>query len=100
MPLDPQLVADHLGLESPDDRVIRATLAAQNWVERRRNGGDEVWQDAGIEQGGILYSALLYQSRSQPEGFAGYSELGNAETNTGEMMSNIFRLVPAAVVIA
>lgn len=100
MPLDPQLVAEHLGLPFPDDRLVRATAAAQSWVERRRDAGDEVWSDPGFEQGGILYASLLYQSRAQPEGFPGYSELGNSESGAGEMMSNIFRLVPAAVVTA
>lgn len=100
MPLDPQLVADHLGLAVPDDRVTRATEAAQSWVERRRDAGDEVWDDPAFEQGGVLYAALLYQSRAQPDGFPGYSDLGTADTSAGEAMANIFRLVPAAVVTA
>jgi hypothetical protein len=100
MPLDPQLVADHLGLTAPDDRVNRATAAAQAWVQRRRDSGDEVWGEPDFTQGGVLYASLLYQSRAQPEGFPGYSDLGNSETGTGEMMANIFRLVPAAVVTA
>lgn len=100
MPLDPNLVASHLGLSAPDERVNRATAAAQAWVQRRRDAGDEVWADPDFEQGGVLYASLLYQSRAQPEGFAGYSELGVSDTGTGEMMMNIFRLVPAAVVTA
>lgn len=100
MPLDPQLVATHLGLTAPDDRLLRATAAAQGWVQRRRDGGDEVWAEPDIEQGGVLYAALLYQSRAQPEGFPGYSDLGLSETGTGEMMANIYRLVPVAQVIA
>lgn len=97
VPLDPQRVADHLGVPV-DDRLTTATAAAQAWVERRRDAGDEVWAQPDIEMGGVLYASLLYQSRAQPEGFPGYSDLGNSDTGTGEMMMNIFRLVPAAVV--
>lgn len=98
MPLDPQKVADHLGLAAPDDRLLTATSAAQSWVERRRDAGDEVWAEPDFELGGVLYAALLYQSRAQPEGFPGYSDLGNSEVGTGEAMMNIFRLVPAAAI--
>lgn len=100
MALDPQDVAAHLGLTSPDDRCTSATVAAEAWVQRRRDGGSEVWSEPDFYMGGVLYASLLYQSRAQPEGFAGYSDLGNSDVGTGEMMMNIFRLVPAAVVTA
>ena len=77
MAVDPVDLADHLGV-TQDDRVDRAAAAATSWAEHRRSATDPVdlWADSDVSYGGLLYGALLYQSRSAPSGFSGYDESG------------------------
>lgn len=102
MALDPQKVADHLGLAAPDDRITAATEASQAWVEDRRSMTDPVdlWADPAVEQGGVIYAALLVQTRAQPQGMPGFDDLGAFGGDIGTAMSNVFRLVGSDPVIA
>jgi hypothetical protein len=100
--LTPADVATHLGASATDPRIISATDASRAWVQTRRCLTDPtmLWADAGIHQGGVLYAALLYQQRSQPQGFPGMDSLGAFGEDTGMTMANVYRLVGADVVVA
>lgn len=102
MPLDPALVAAHLGLAAADERVTAATMAAESWTQRRRSltDPDTLWAEPDTVHGAVIYAALIYQSRAQPDGFPGYSDLGTADTSAGEAMANVYRLVGSDPVIA
>jgi hypothetical protein len=97
-----QAVADYLGVPTTDGRMEACVLAAQAWVEKRRCKTDpvELWADASVVLGAVMYASLLYQQRSQPQGFPGMDALGTFPEDTGAAMSQIFRLVGADVVIA
>jgi hypothetical protein len=97
-----QAVADYLGVPTPDQRMEVCALAAQAWVEKRRSKTDrsELWLDSSVVLGAVMYAALLYQQRAQPQGFPGMDALGTFSEDTGAAMSQIFRLVGADVVIA
>jgi hypothetical protein len=101
MSLDPAKVAAELGV-TPDQRVIDCTAAAAAWVEARRCLTDPfvLWADPAVEHGGVLYATLLFKQRSQPQGFAGMDALGTFSEDTGAIMSQVYRLVGADVVIA
>jgi hypothetical protein len=73
--ITPEEVAAYLGVPV-DDRVEQSTDAAVDWVAKRRcnTGKDVLWHDADVRLGGVLFAALLYQSRATPLGIAGYDE--------------------------
>jgi hypothetical protein len=77
MSVDPKALAEFLSVKQ-GERVDQAAAAASSWVEKRRSATDPVdlWLDPAVAYGGVLYGALLYQSRSTPQGFAGYDETG------------------------
>jgi hypothetical protein len=97
-----QAVADYLGVPYADQRMEVCALAAQKWVERRRCLTDptELWGDADVVLGAVMYAALLYQQRAQPQGFPGMEALGNYPEDTGQAMTNIYRLVGNDPVVA
>lgn len=101
MSLDPAKVAAELGVPL-DQRVTDCALAAEAWVEARRCLTDptELWANAAVERGAVLYATLLHKQRSQPQGFAGMDALGTFADDTGATMSQVFRLVGADTVIA
>lgn len=101
MSLNPAKVAAELGV-TLDQRVTDSALAAQAWVEARRCLTDPaaLWADHAVERGAVLYAALLYKQRSQPQGFPSMDALGNFPEDTGATMSQVFRLVGADVVVA
>lgn len=100
--LDPQLVADHLGQAAPDDRITRATEAAERWVEERRSLTDPLTfvSAPDVIQGAIIYAGLLVQARAQGQGFPGFDDLGAYGGDIGAAMSNVYRLVGSDPVIA
>ena len=95
--LDPRDVAAHLGMASPDDQVASSTEAAEAQVELWREDLQlDSWCPPDVLKGGILYAALLYQSRNTPDGFAGFDE-GGGLIGVGDQqrMTMIYRLVGA-----
>src|SRR5262245_23546382 len=66
--------------DGPDDaRVEAVTAATSAAVERRRSDMDWSAIDgsnvpADIHYGSVVWASILYQQRSSPAGFAGYSE--------------------------
>lgn len=99
----PADVAAHLGVpyDATDVRLVSATAAANAWVEDRRSLTDplHLWESARVIQGAILYAGLIYQSRSQPEGFPGFSDLGTYSEDYGQSMVQVHRLVGVDVVV-
>lgn len=100
-PITPDDVADFLGTPV-DDRMTRATDAAVAWVTKRRcnTAPADLWPDADVRQGTVMYAGLLYTSRAQPQGFPGMSDLGTYSEDTGQAMVQIYRLVGADPVVA
>jgi hypothetical protein len=100
--IDPQRLADQLGLLFADERCTVALAAAESWVQKRRSLTDptELWVEPDVIAGTLMYAALLYQQRSQPQGFAGMDQLGSYGEDTGMAMSQVFRLVGSDAVIA
>jgi hypothetical protein len=81
----------HLGIPA-DDRMTHALDASQAWCQRQRPDLDATTPtSADVHTAVILYAALLYRARSSPQGFDGYSELGDYDT--GDAMSNVYRLL-------
>jgi hypothetical protein len=97
-----QAVADYLGLTVVDDRMELSARAAQRWVERRRSKTlpARLWASEDVLLGAVMYAALLYQQKGQPQGFSGMDALGTYSEDTGMAMAQIFRLVGADPVIA
>jgi hypothetical protein len=77
MSVDPADLAEHLGLPE-DPRMVSASEAATSWAEKRRSNTEptDLWAEPDVTYGATLYAALLYQSRSAPQGFSGYDETG------------------------
>jgi hypothetical protein len=95
--LDPEDVADYLGLAEVDTRVTLATDAVAAHVERLRSdldfsGAVEIPQD--VIYGSILWASLYYQQRTSPSGFSGY---GDGADLVGEILGSrkgdIYRLI-------
>jgi hypothetical protein len=95
MTLDPQKVANHLGVPAPDGRMVDLTRAAQVWVERRRSATDpiDLWLDPAVVEGAVRLAALWYTQRAQPQGFPGIDDLGNFSDDTGNAWADIYRMV-------
>jgi hypothetical protein len=68
-------IGEYLGVPV-DERMELCAQAARVWVENRRcnTPPEQLWQSADVVLGGILYGALLYQSRATPLGISGYEE--------------------------
>jgi hypothetical protein len=100
--IEPQKVADYLGLAYPDDRVTAATVAAQRWVEKRRCLTDpiDLWIEPDVVLGTLILASLFYQQRAQPQGFPGIDDLGNFSDDVGNAWANIYRLVGQDPVVA
>ena len=78
--IDTQDVLDALGLDVTGPNLDRAVVAAEAHVASWR---DDVTDWAVVKQthpslyeAGVQAAALLYQSHTTPEGFAGFNELG------------------------
>jgi hypothetical protein len=97
-----QAVADYLGVAVPDQRMEVCARAAQKWVEKRRSNTDPttLWADPDVVLGAVMYAALLYIQRAQPQGFPGLDDLGNYSDDVGQAMANIYRLVGSDPVVA
>jgi hypothetical protein len=93
--VDAAKVAAELGLAAPDDRCIAATSAAEAWARKRRFRADPetLFAEPDVYLGTVLYAALLYKQRTQPQGFAGVDVLGTFSEDTGAAMSQIMRLI-------
>lgn len=75
-----------------DGRMPAALAASLAWCHRQRPDlglTDPVKAD--VHRAVVLYACLLYKSRSSPQGFAGYDELGDYDTS--DAMSNVYRLL-------
>ena len=86
MGVTPEHLAEHLGV-AVDNRVTEAALAATKWAQNRRSmtPSDTLWLQDDVMYGATLYGALLFQSRSAPQGFAGY------EDGPSQSMEALFR---------
>jgi hypothetical protein len=94
--VDPDDVSVFLGLGVPaDERVIGYTRAAESWVRKRRGrtNPDTLFKDYDVQQGTIMYAALLHTQRAQPQGLPGFTDLGVYGEDLGLAMSQIYRLV-------
>ena len=100
--VDPDRLAGWVGVPVGSDRLQEAAAAATAWVENRRSNTDpvELWAMPDVMLGGIMYAGLLFTSRAQPQGFAGFDELGRYSEDAGMAMVNIYRLVGADSVVA
>lgn len=74
----PDDVAEWLGV-TVNERVDSSTNAAVQWAIERRSLSkpSELFYNASVHLGTVLYAALLYQARSTPSGFAGYEDSGS-----------------------
>ena len=75
-----------------DQRMTDALATADTWAKRQRPDLDAAAPARhDVRTAVVLYAALLYKSRSSPQGFDGYSELGDYDT--ADAMSNVYRLL-------
>ena len=97
-------VANWLGIPAlpEDQRLTDVTEAAISWTQKRRSitPSGLLWLEHDVVVGTTMYAALLYSSRAQPQGFAGFETLGSFQEDTGMAITQIFRLVGADVPIA
>lgn len=102
MPLDPQKLAEYLGLPFPDERCTVALASAEAWTQKRRSLTDPVdlWAQPDVILGTVMFAALLYAQRAQPQGFPGMDDLGNYSDDVGQAMTQIYRLVGSDPVVA
>jgi len=76
-----------------DSRMTAATAAALAWANRTRPDLDpEVDPPFDVHHAVVLYASLLYKERVSPQGFDTYAETV-AEYDTGNAMTNIYRLI-------
>jgi hypothetical protein len=91
-------VATHLGVPA-DPRMEAATQAAVSWVQQRRFRlpPTVLWADPAVRLGAILYAGCLYNRRAAPMGSDSYADdMGES----GYVMTEIYRLIPADPVVA
>ena len=90
-------VAGWLGIPALDDdaRLTACTEAAIVWVMKRRSltPPETLWLERDTEVGTVMYAALLYGSRAQPQGFAGFDALGTYTDDVGMAIHRIYQLV-------
>jgi len=95
--LDPEAVADYLGLAEVDSRVTLACDAVMAQVEKLRSdldfsGSSEIGGD--IIYGSMLWASIYYQQKASPSGFAGY---GDSADLVGEVLGSrkgdVYRLI-------
>lgn len=77
--LTSEAVAAYLDVPYPDEdgRVDHATDSVRAAVERRRSDltfTDDTTVPDDVRNAAIEWSALIYQTRNSPSGYAGYSE--------------------------
>jgi hypothetical protein len=91
-------VAAHLGV-LPDPRMEQATQAAIVWVESRRclTPPAVLWADPATRLGATLYAGVLYGRRAAPMGTDSYAD---DTMESGYVMAEIYRLIPADPVVA
>jgi hypothetical protein len=81
----------HLGFQS-DARMADALNTSLAWCNRQRPDLPAAGPvGADVTTAVLIYAGLLYRSRSSPQGFDGYSELGDYDT--ADAMSNVYRLL-------
>ena len=78
--LDPQQVADELGLDAPDDHVTVIVGATADYVEHMRADLDYTTPETLPERvvhASVELAALRYQNRNAPTGFPGFGDTGD-----------------------
>lgn len=97
-------VAGWLGIPAiPDDtRLSDCTDAAIVWVMKRRSltPAETLWLEPDTVLGTVMFAALLYSSRAQPQGFPGFDDLGTFSEDTGMAITQIYRLTGTDPVVA
>ena len=95
-------LAAHLGVPVTSPRLQEVADAATAWVERRRSNTTpaDLWTRPDVMLGGVTYAGLLFTTRAQPQGFAGFDELGRYSEDVGMAMVMVYRLVGADAVVA
>ena len=85
-----------------DERLTACTDAAIVWVAKRRSltPAEILWLERDTELGAVMYAALLYGSRAQPQGFPGFDALGVYNDDVGMAIHRIYQLVGQDPVIA
>ena len=79
--LTPEDVSDELGIPV-DERMTVVTDAARQWAQNLRSltAPATLWSEPDAHHGGVLYAALLYQRRAQPQGLPGFDEFSGLDT--------------------
>lgn len=100
--LTPEDVAAYLDLPEAsvagDDNLALSTAAVKAAVERRRSDLDfeaasfAVF-NADVFGGAVMWSALVYQTRNAPSGFAGYGDETTIYDSLGARRSEVMRLI-------
>lgn len=86
------------GVVAADDNLALVTAAVKAAVERRRSDlwtGDPPAFAPGedVRTGSIIWSAILYQTRSSPSGFTGYGDETTMFDPLGARRAEVMRLV-------
>ena len=92
-----EMVETHLGVADVDGRVQTALDVALAWAATKRRDldpADTITEvGAAVSHAVVIYAALLYRERSQPQGFATYSTLDDDQTVPSDAMMNVYRLL-------
>ena len=98
--LTPDDVAAYLDLPSADDdNLLLSTAAVKAAVERRRS---DLWTvddppvfapGADVKGGAVIWSALMFQTRNAPSGFAGYGDDTALIDSLGARRAEVMRLI-------
>lgn len=97
----PAEVCAHLGIaDDRDPRLSACVAAASSWVRARRclTNPDDLAADPAVRMGTVLYAALLFQARTEPEGMPGFD--GWQPPGGQTSLAQVYRLVGQDVVIA
>lgn len=97
----PVEVCEHLGIaDVHDPRMLACAAAASAWVQQRRclTSFDALAADPAVRMGAVLYAALLFQARTEPEGMPGFD--GWQPPGGQSSLAQVYRLVGQDVVVA
>jgi hypothetical protein len=78
--LDPQAVADELGIDAPDEHVEVIVGATADYVEHMRadlDYDDPASVPERVVHASVELAALRYQNRNAPAGFPGFGDTGD-----------------------
>jgi hypothetical protein len=81
-----------------DDNLALSVAAVKAAIERRRSDLDFTADDfavvnGDIKGGGVIWGALVYQTRSAPSGFAGYGDETWLIDSLGARRSEVMRML-------